>query len=109
MINYLAESFVEDIVNRVYGWRLYYDKKSDSKRKRQLGLFATVSTWMPHCRNTGIYETGDLAHLHAHNEIMMLYPGFSWTEETIRQHTLDYLKDLQQEYRKQKMNEDFND
>lgn len=107
MINYLSDDFVEDIVKRVCGWRDYYDKMSNSKRRIQLGLFSVVSTWMPFCRNTGIYENGDLDKLVSGNEIIILYPGFSWSEEKIRQHTLEELKAVQQEYKRQQINEDF--
>jgi hypothetical protein len=43
------------------------------------------------------------------NEILLLYPGFSWTEETIRQHTVKFLKEVQIKAKENFIKEDFND
>lgn len=108
MVNYLDSGFVDDIVKRVYGWQDWHFSKSKERQKNQLGLFATVSTYMPHCRNTGIYEKEDST-LHATSEIVMLYPGFNWTEETVRQRTVEYLKELQAKVKEDSLKEDFDD
>lgn len=105
-MNYLDNDFVEDIVKRVYGWHDCYDKAEGTERK---GLFAVVSTFMPYCRNTGIYTEKDLSRLCGENEILLLYPGFSWTEETIRQHTVKLLKEVQIKAKENFLKEDFND
>lgn len=107
MINYLDSYFVDDIVRRVNGWRLSYDKKNTNIKRNLLGMFATVSTNAAHCRNTGIYEPGDLRGLAFKWEVLIVYPGFNWTEETIRQHTLDKLKGLQLEVKEKSIVEDF--
>ena len=91
-MNYLDDDFVNDIVKRIYGWHDCYDKAADLENT---GLFAVVSTFMPLCRYTGIYIEEDLSRLCVSNEILLLYPGFSWTEETIRQHTVKLLKEVQ--------------
>ena len=59
-MNYLDDDFVDDIVKRVYGWHDCYDKAADLEKT---GLFAVVSTFMPYCRNTGIYTEEDLPRL----------------------------------------------
>ena len=107
MINYLDSYFVDDIVRRVNGWRLSYDKKNPLIKRNLLGMFAIVSTNTAHCRNTGIYEPGDLRGLAYPSEFLIIYPGFNWTEETIRQHTLDKLKNLQLELKEKAIKEDF--
>lgn len=105
-MNYLENDFVEDIVKRVYGWHDCYDKAVDLEKT---GLFAVVSTFMPYCRNTGIYTEEDLSKLCRECEFIMLYPGFSWTEETIRQHTVKLLKEVQIKAKENFLKEDFND
>ena len=63
----------------------------------------------PCCLNTGIYTEEILSQLHRENEFLMLYPGFSWTEETIRQHTIKLLKEVQIKAKENFLKEDFND
>lgn len=105
-MNYLDDDFVNDIVKRVYGWHDCFDKSFE------LGstvIFAVVSTFMPYCRSTGIYTEEVLLRLCMENVFLMLYPGFSWTEETIRQHTIKLLKEVQINAKENFLKEDFND
>lgn len=104
-MNYLETDFVNDIVKRVYGWHDCCDKTVVASGRS--GFFAVISTYMPLCRNTGIYSEGILSHLCREEEILLLYPGFSWTKETIRQHTVKYLKELQIKTKENSLNEDF--
>jgi hypothetical protein len=104
-MNYLETDFVDDIVKRVYSWHDCHNKTIEPKEE---GFFAVISTYMPLCRNTGIYSEGILSRLCRDEEILILYPGFSWTEETIRQHTVKYLKELQIKAKEKFLKEDFN-
>lgn len=103
-MNYLGTDFVDDIVKRIYGWHDCYDKAAVLGKS---GLFAVISAFMPLCRNTVIYTEENLSKLCRENEFIMLYPGFSWTEETIRQHTVKYLKELQIKIKEEKLKNDF--
>lgn len=102
---YLHENFLNDVVRRVYGWQVFYDKMYRNKSNNKLGLFATFYKNSAYCSNTGIYDAQ--SSLKDSDEFAVLFPNFEWTEETVKAHLIKTFKDLEMEQKLQSIKKDF--